>query len=838
MRWSCLLCALLLLGPAWAQSGPAAAAIDVEHEQVQMRDLYAACDGGDLAKVQALVKQGINVNGYSEEYGGKPFFAALARGYSDVVRLLILAGARVNEADPDGKTPLYQATRRGASPESAERMVEILLANGADVSAAGGMALEGAASQSVNLVKQLLAAGAKPTMGALAVSVSETEMEVFEYLIKEGGLDPNARVASHGGTLFHEATRVPMAARLLKLGLDINAQRDDGRTPLHLASGKGDVELSVWLLEHKANVNLADKEGRTPLMAAVGSGSYDEPLLPILLRAGGDPQIKDLKGSTVLDYAWAEGAWGNIVTLLDAKVEFQNAGETLCALFARAQSTPVSEDAVEQIVQRLLPRSGEFNELRVEGRSLLTCSVLLGQPRLTERLLNAGAKVNAMDSSGRTALIWSAMCGSSSARQLLLKAGANSHIKDASGRDAAAWEREMRQSVKGESGGRDDGSSLNPIERGITTGQVPKATHQLFFKSLVINDAATVRRLLTVDKNLLTDEQGGLRPLHLAAALGHIETAEVLLRGGAFLNEKTSVGETPLELAVRGGRSEMVTWLLDKAPPVLAVDMLPAAGRAALDSYQSGILTKVMLRGWTPERSLGGLRLALFNEDVELLRQLLAAGLDAKSEKPEEQWRKVPLLDVIEGLGYVKNPELARMLIRHWGLPLPAPADAALVVAMHQSASLGNTAVMATFIKEASLDINHALPKASDPGWEPTPQEEGKNPPKLRTALSLAVAEGRLETVKWLLDRGARIEGVDDQGWPPLCSAVASGNMAMIKLLIAKGASLQTKDGKGSSALDLAVEFGHDDVVALLRSQELGEKSLPVKTPLQNAPKN
>lgn len=821
MRLSWPLCLMLLSASVQAQKDSCTQLSESESKQSQMRMYYAACESGDLAKVQALIKQGIDVNGYSEEYRGKPFFVALARGYSDVVRLLILAGARVTETDPDGNTPLYWATRRGASPESAGRIVEILLANGADVNAANGQALEGAASQSVELVKQLLAAGAKPIMGALVVSVSETEMEVFEYLIKEGGLDPKARIASHGGTLFHEARTVIMAKRLHELGLDVNARRDDGRTPLRLTSEKGDVELAVWLLEHKANVNLADKEGRTPLMAAVGRGSYDEPLLPLLLKAGGDPQLKDLQGRTVLDYAWGDWAWGDVVTLLDAKVEFQDAGETLCSLFARAQLSAVSEDAVEQITQRLLSRIGALNELRVEGRPLLTCSVLLGQPRLMERLLKAGAKVNAPDSQGRTALIWSAMCGNSSAKQLLVKAGADPHIKDASGRDVAAWEREMWQGTNTEFGGRDDGSSVNPVDPAPTAAPA----QQLFFQSLVINDAATVRRLLTAQKGLLTAEQGGLGPMHLAAALGHIETAEVLVRTGAFLNGKTSVGETPLDLDVGGGRVEMVTWLLDKAPPVLAVEMLPAAGRAALDSYQSAVAARLMLKGWTPEHASAGLKVALFNEDVAFLRQLLAVGLDARAEKPTERWGKPPIMDLIESLGYVKNPEVVRLLVRHWNPSLEPAVHKALVAAMQQSASLGNTAVMAAFIKEAKLDINHALPKASDSRWNPTPDEGEKEPPKLRTALSLAVGEGNWETVKWLLERGARIEGLDDRGWPPLCSAAASGNLEMVKLLIAKGASSETKDDKGKSALDLALEFDHDGVVALLRSQEPAVKA-------------
>ena len=45
--------------------------------------------------------------------GDSPLALASARGYTDVVRHLIAAGANCNVANRAGRTPLIQATRRG-----------------------------------------------------------------------------------------------------------------------------------------------------------------------------------------------------------------------------------------------------------------------------------------------------------------------------------------------------------------------------------------------------------------------------------------------------------------------------------------------------------------------------------------------------------------------------------------------------------------------------------------------------------------------------------------------------------------------------------------------------
>jgi ankyrin repeat protein len=62
------------------------------------------------------------------------------------------------------------------------------------------------------------------------------------------------------------------AIRLLEADLSmIHACDREGKTPLHLASGNGDVELVQWLLKRRANVHKKDPSEKTPLDYAASS---------------------------------------------------------------------------------------------------------------------------------------------------------------------------------------------------------------------------------------------------------------------------------------------------------------------------------------------------------------------------------------------------------------------------------------------------------------------------------------------------------------------------------------------------------------------------------------
>ena len=58
--------------------------------------------------------------------------------------------------------------------------------------------------------------------------------------------------------------------------------------------------------------------------------------------------------------------------------------------------------------------------------------------------------------------------------------------------------------------------------------------------------------------------ESGFTPLHEAALNGDIEFARLLLEHGADINAKMKDGKTPLTFALKGGHTEMASFLLDR----------------------------------------------------------------------------------------------------------------------------------------------------------------------------------------------------------------------------------------------------------------------------------
>ncbi|GFU47023.1 GA-binding protein subunit beta-2 [Nephila pilipes] len=92
-------------------------------------------------------------------------------------------------------------------------------------------------------------------------------------------------------------------------------------------------------------------------------------------------------------------------------------------------------------------------------------------------------------------------------------------------------------------------------------------------ESAKLGDTDEVRILMTNGAPFTTDWLG-TSPLHMAAQYGHVETAEVLLRGGISRDARTKVDRTPLHLASQEGHIDIVKLLISHGAEVDARDML------------------------------------------------------------------------------------------------------------------------------------------------------------------------------------------------------------------------------------------------------------------------
>ena len=105
---------------------------------------------------------------------------------------------------------------------------------------------------------------------------------------------------SNGMTCLHFARSEAMVEYLILKGANVNAVAQDKTTPLHYASTRA---IGSLLIKNKANLTAKDSDGGTPLhWAASSRADFAE----VLVMAGAPINIRDVSGSTPLDYANAE----------------------------------------------------------------------------------------------------------------------------------------------------------------------------------------------------------------------------------------------------------------------------------------------------------------------------------------------------------------------------------------------------------------------------------------------------------------------------------------------------------------------------------------------------
>src|ERR1700692_303436 len=83
---------------------------------------------GDLARVQALVKQDPKWVLDEDKYGSTPLPLAVLAGRKEIVEFLLANNSQVNAKDYAGRTPLHSAAVKGY-----KEIAELLVANHADL---------------------------------------------------------------------------------------------------------------------------------------------------------------------------------------------------------------------------------------------------------------------------------------------------------------------------------------------------------------------------------------------------------------------------------------------------------------------------------------------------------------------------------------------------------------------------------------------------------------------------------------------------------------------------------------------------------------------------------
>ena len=236
--------------------------------------LIFAARQGDLESARLLIAAGADVN-QTSQYVWSPLLTATENRHYQLALFFIEKGADVNLANLGGWTPLYLATDN--------RNIE-----------GGDYPTPRPDLDHLDFIKVLLDHGANPNARVRDNTMTRTifTMQWFQ----EAGAIPFARAA--------QSSDVALMKLLLSYGADPSLATDFGDTALAAAAGIGWVDGVTFEWSREANLeaikmlldlgldpNSADADGRTPLMAAALKGRSE--IVQLLVDRGAKLETRD-----------------------------------------------------------------------------------------------------------------------------------------------------------------------------------------------------------------------------------------------------------------------------------------------------------------------------------------------------------------------------------------------------------------------------------------------------------------------------------------------------------------------------------------------------------------
>jgi ankyrin repeat protein len=229
---------------------------------------------GDLESTKLLVAAGADVN-QTTEYGWTPLLTATNNRHYQLATWLVEHGANVNLQNKGGWTPLYLATDN--------RNIE-----------GGDYPVARPDMNDLEFIRGLLDHGADPNLRVKDNSLTRTIFTMQWFF--EDGATPFVRAAQSGD--------VDLMKLLLAHGADPKLATDFGDTALSAACGIGwvegvtyehsraaNVEAVKMLLDLGLNPNSANRDGRTPLMGAALKGRTE--VVQLLVDKGAKLDTRD-----------------------------------------------------------------------------------------------------------------------------------------------------------------------------------------------------------------------------------------------------------------------------------------------------------------------------------------------------------------------------------------------------------------------------------------------------------------------------------------------------------------------------------------------------------------
>ncbi|XP_071099039.1 serine/threonine-protein phosphatase 6 regulatory ankyrin repeat subunit B-like [Haliotis cracherodii] len=634
---------------------------------------------------------------------------------------------------------------------------------------------------------------------------------------------------------------------LVSKGADLTLTDDDNDTVLHLACQGGNRSIVEYLLP-SFDINSRGQYNGTPLMVAAECAKKD--VVDLLVSKGADLTLTDDDNDTVLHLA-CEGGNRSIVEYLLPSFDINCQGQ-----YDRTSLMVAAESANKDVFNLLVSKGADLTLTDDDNDTVLHLASQGGNRAIVEYLLSS-LDINSRGQHGLTALMVAAESANKDVFDLLVSKGADLTLTDD--------DNDTVLHLACEGGNRSIVEYLLPSFDINCRGQYDRTPLMVAAESankdvfdllvskgadltLTDDDNDTVLHLACEGGNwsiveyLLPSFDINCRglcdrtPLMVAAESANKDVLNLLVSKGADLTLTDDDNDTVLHLASQGGNRAIVEYLLSS----FDIDSRGQHGRTALmvaaESANKDVFDLLVSKGadltltdddndTVPHLACEGGNRSI----VEYLLPLHFIGDFDINCRGNKSW--TPLMKGASS----GNKDTFDLLLLNGANPSLTGDDNDTL--LHAACDGGNIDIVRHVIGD--FDIN-------------TRGENGHTP------LMLAVCEGHTDVVDFVVDHGADVNMVDNDGdgllhlaceagnvkmvkdvmsysdinlkdnvgWTPLAMAAVEGNYAVFKYLKGLGADVTLADRAGDDVYTLALQGGSRGIIKELGREEHSDKSI------------